>query len=382
MIVRKDQARRSDPKTMSTDTHRRLKLGVGILVLILNTMTLVPRTLGAAWRGAGDFKHFYVGARLVRDNAEFDLPSVFRLQTEIFGRPDLYALPVRLPFYYEILSPLGQLSYGAAHHFWLMLVAIAAVVAIGIYPCGNRWELVAVSVASLPLLYSIVEGQDVAIMLLILAFGLRLESAGKSFMSGLVLSLLSIKFNLFLTLPLVFLIRRNWALLCSAAVGSAALISWSFLLGGWDWPRAFLGIIFNPIGNSGPAIMPNFSAIAARSSGPILVESVLALLAIGAIVVVSIRSRFETAIAAALLGGILVSHHCYAADCAVLIPGLLHLWRESSPIASTGAVIALMPPAYFLAAYENLGVVPAVLFGVILMSVALGTFFSEPERVA
>ncbi len=58
---------------------------------------------------------------------------------------------------------------------------------------------------SLPALAGLLQGQDVAFLLLLAALAIRLEGGGQDFAAGLVLSLCSIKFHPFLLLPVLLL---------------------------------------------------------------------------------------------------------------------------------------------------------------------------------
>jgi len=88
------------------------KLVIGLLGLLLNCALLGPQRLQSAWKGSwGDFLHFYVGARLAPENAEYDVERGLALQQKIAGETRPPLLPVRLPFYYNLLTPIGRLSY-------------------------------------------------------------------------------------------------------------------------------------------------------------------------------------------------------------------------------------------------------------------------------
>ena len=342
---------------------------LGVLLLAVNLVVLGPYMLRSAWLGIGDFPGLFVGARLVSANKEYDVASVLRLQAEIIGEQHPKLLSVRLPFYYQLLSPLGRMSYLSAHHLWVALMIISAAAAAMIYPCKNRIHLVSASLASLPLLQSIIQAQDIALVWLILAAGLRLRASGRPLVGGLILSLLLIKFQLFLALPLIFLIRRETRLLIGASLGLAVLIAWSFAVGGRSFPVEYWHMVSNPVASPGPAVMPNLHGIAFRFPAPAAIEVVLAILVLVAAASVA-RSSIEISLAAGLLSGILVSHHCYSADCTVLIPALLTLCRLQNIFLVAGAVFGLCSIPYFLTTYMDLGAVSALLFSVLLFILA------------
>jgi hypothetical protein len=82
--------------------------------------------------------------------------------------------------------------------------------------------------------------------------------------------------------------------------------------------------------------------------------------------VIARRLDFRHAMAAALLGGLLVSYHCYNADCAILIPALLLLLHTAEGFQQGLVVALLTPPMYFLQGRPVLAHLPQVALLVLL----------------
>lgn len=363
----------------------RIALAVGCLGCCINCLIVGPTTLRSALRGAGDFPGFYIGARLLPMRVQYDIDRVLQTQRKVIGviRPKLMA--VRLPFYYALLSPLARLSYLRAHAIWLVILTAAAAFATMLFPFGGRPALVAASLGSLPLLIATIRGQDIALVYLILAGGLWLRQSGRPLSAGLLLALLSIKFHLFLLLPVLFLVRREFRLLAGALVGLIALLGASFAAGGKDWPVAYVRLVTNPLVSPGPEVMPNLHGAVSRlpHSGPL--EVMLSILAAGVAIAVIARSEFAISLAAALIGSFLISYHAYVQDCAVLVPALLVIFQKAASPARELALICLTPLPYVFLNIQSMGWIPGILFVSALFFLDGGIFklsSAKPQRAS
>jgi hypothetical protein len=357
-------------------------LAAGFAALGLNLLVVGPGALRLAASGTvGDFPAFYVASRLVRTNDQYNVEKILQLQETVIGERRPKLLSMRLPFYYWFLSPLGALPYVFAYRAWIAIVWLSAILAVLCYPVPDRFTLVVATLASLPLLQSFLVAQDVSVALLVVACGLALRMRGARFAAGLVFSLLAIKFHLFLLVPVVFLLRREARLVAGLTAGVAALAGLSFAVGGSTWPQDYWRIISNPVASPGPYVMPNLAAVDYFLGGSGFLEWALAGIVVAAVAIVAIASEFELAFAAALIGSLLISHHSYVQDAAVLIPALLVV-RSHGGIAATGALICLTPLPYFLAIYGNLGIVPAILFAALLISLGVTKLGARYSAVA
>jgi hypothetical protein len=155
--------------------------------------------------------------------------------------------------------------------------------------------------------------------------------------------------------------------------GTAGLAAFSFLAAGPGWPRAYIRMIFSPQVNQGSIIMPNVHGLATGLPHTAALEVVLSVAVAIAALAVSRAARFELALAAALLGGLLMSWHAYPHDCAITIPAMLSVARWArSEIARMLAVICLSPFPYMATLlFGSLGIIPAALFFVVLLAMFL-----------
>lgn len=325
----------------------------------LNLFLIGPIALDSAWRGQGDFAQFYIGAQL--GHSRYDFPAVKERQTEIFGTVRPALVPTRLPFYYGALWPLGRLPYRTALILWTVLMGACGIAAVWWYAPKQRGA-VGVAAAFSPLLTSVVWGQDVALLSLILAAGLRLRRDGHLVAAGVVLSLLSIKFQLFLLLPVAFLMLREFAVLRGALFGGVGLALASFGAGGMDWPIRYLDMLRNPLMIAESKLMPNLHGML---SGHVAWEWMAAALIAG-LAIHGARRRAADAVPIFLLTGFLVSVHAFSADSAILFSSLLWFFQRRRSLL---ALICLtpIPASYALLGYG--GVFGALLCGALAESV-------------
>ena len=214
---------------------------------------------------------------------------------------------------------------------------------------------------SLPLVFSIAIGQDVSFILVILAVTLRVLYAGNPLLAGLILSLCAIKFNLFLLLPVLFLGKREWRLAAGFSIGTISLLAISFSAAP-GWPRSYIALILDPAVDPNSPLMPNLHNLVANIPGKEFAEWFLSLTVVALVWCVVRRARFDVALAATLLGSILLTRHAYLQDCAILTGALITLFELSgSSLVRNGALLLLLPFAYMFIIIRQGGVVAALL---------------------
>ena len=155
-----------------------------------------------------DFQSFYTGAALVRDGHAAQLYD-YDLQTR-YGTTSPY---IRPPFYALPLTPLALLSLENAFAVWIA-VQIGALLAVWWW-AYRRFGADALVFAALfhPVLAGIANGQDCAILLLILLGAFWAAERGQDRLAGVLLGLALFKFHLLLLLPAAMLVRRRWRML-------------------------------------------------------------------------------------------------------------------------------------------------------------------------
>ena len=358
------------PPTPLRSLPRPLAAGLCVLGLAVNCMIIGPPALRIGLQGANDFRQFYIGGKLAGRWSFYDQSRIAEAQRETFGYSNQHLTPVRLPFYYALLSPLAQLPYRLAFWMWTAISMLAAVFFVRLYPGVRRSQLAIACCWSLPLLFSILIGQDVSFILLILAVTLRMVYGRKPLLAGLILSLCAIKFNLFLLLPILFLGKREWRLLLGFSLGTIVLVMASFIAGA-GWPRSYITLILDPAVDPNSPLMPNLHNMVANIPGRQFVEFFLSLTVIAMVWRIARRARFDVALAATLLGSILLTRHAYLQDCAILAGSRVTIFEQStSALVRNTALVLLLPFAYLFILVREGGVV-AALFLLLLGAVAL-----------
>ncbi|GIW04545.1 MAG: hypothetical protein KatS3mg059_1165 [Thermomicrobiales bacterium] len=138
------------------------------------------------------------------------------------------------PFMTAVYAPLAALPYALALAIWTAISVTSLVLSIrllwpllpDLHRFGQRTLLGHLLVAP-PVLYVLFGGQDSAVSLLLLTGGLRLLLGGQEIAAGALLGLGVYKPQLFVVIPLLFLVQRRWRALggWGAVAGGLTLIS-------------------------------------------------------------------------------------------------------------------------------------------------------------
>jgi hypothetical protein len=262
-----------------------------------------------------DFQAFYVSGQLVLRGELYNTPAFQSAERAILGHANPELLATRPPFFALALWPLAQLPYRVAWPIWIGVLVGAAVGFVFLWP--DRRAAALACCWSGGLWASLANGQDLPLILLWLAIVLRVRER-RPFLAGLLLALCAFKFHIFLFLPLLIWRHRLWR---GFLAGAAGLVAMSFAAGGWDWPRQYaatLGAV-HPGGENMPNLHGLFEAWPHAGAW----EMGAALLVGAGVLAVVRRTDLSGGLAAVLAGGLLVSHHAYLHDCALLLPALL-----------------------------------------------------------
>jgi hypothetical protein len=170
------------------------------------------------------------------------------------------------------------------------------------------------------------------------------------FAAGLLLALCSIKFHLFLLLPVVLILHRRWRVIHGALAGGALLVSLSIVADSWQWPQHFLAVVSNPELHPHPERMPTLYGLLYMLG----IHSRAAEIALSAGVAVWVgllarRWGFEMSVGLALAGGLLVCHHAYVADTVLVLPALALFAINGAPKPLQGATMVTVLPVTGLA---------------------------------
>jgi hypothetical protein len=349
---------------------RPLAAALCLIGLAVNCAIVGPPAFHTAFQGQNDFRQFYIGAKLAGSGSFYNKTRTEEAQREVFGYSNQHLTPVRLPFYYSLLAPLARLPYRLALWLWNITTILAALLFASVYPGVRRIHLAVACCWSLPLVFSIAIGQDVSFILLILAVTLRVLYVGSPLLAGLILSLCIIKFNLFLLLPLLFLGKRQWRLAAGFFIGTILLLTVS-VIAGPGWLRSYIALILDPAVDPNSLLMPNLHSMVAHIPGQEIVEFFISLTVVAIVWWIVRRACFDVALAATLLGSILLTRHAYLQDCAFLAGSLVTVFEQfSSPLVRNCALVLLLPFAYVFIVIRE-GNVVAALFLLLLGAVAL-----------
>jgi len=343
-------------------------LGIGVNCLIIG-----PGALTIAYHGQNDFRLFYTGGKLAGSEGLYNQRQVLGAQRELFGESSEKLMPVRLPFYYALLTPLARLPYRLALALWTASNILGIAFFVFLSPAEGRVPLAIACCWSLPIVFSIAMGQDLGFLLLILAASLRAWSGQRRLLAGLILSLCLIKFHLFLLLPLLFLGRREWRVAAGFFSGLVfwLIVSFASLR---DWPRSYLALILDPAVSPGSGHMPNLHGLTAALPGGGVMEVLLSLAVIALVWRVIRGANFTVAWAATLLGSMLLTRHVYLQDCAILVGPLVTILRSAThPLARNSAFVLLLPLPYVFV-FTQRGSVAAMLFLLLLGALAWSNF--------
>ncbi len=361
----------------ATVTARREKLAGRLALLLCVSLVVLWSCFlpwGRALRGQNDFLGLYSGAKLVGTADLFSDAAYHKLQTataNIWLPSVLYSRP---PFYALLLKPLTGLPYRAAYSVFegLNLAALA----IFLLRFARRDLAVwALGGASIPVITAFVNGQDVLLVVLAAAASLAASRRGRPFLAGLLLALCSVKFHMFVFVPIVLVLHKRWRMLAGGTAGVAALYVASSLAQGWAWPVPYLHFLLDPALHPAPFTMPNLHGLVVATVGDhIGIELFLAAMVAAAVIYVSAKSEsFESAFAISIAAGLLTSHHAYIQDCCLLL--LIPVFAGNRPGLRTTSLILLSSPVYFLLMADGWpsALVPAAILSMVLYAAFLAT---------
>jgi hypothetical protein len=269
----------------------------------------------------------------------------------------------RLPFEAALLWPLGRLPYRASLLLFEALSAAALAGFVILWPLSTRWMTALACAWSLPLAMVLGVVRDNIFLLFLLAVALRIYRR-RPWLAGMLLTLLGMKFHLFLLLPLLFLGQRRWKMASGFAVGCTVLTGISFAVAGANWPFQMAAVV------RGATIqrlylMPNIRGTLQGLTSSSVPEVVLGAIVAGVVLWLVARSGFEYGMCAVLVGSLLVSHHAGIYDCVQLIPVLLLLGGNGDSKTAIWCLILLSPLPYW--ALES-GGMPALLVRLAIIS--------------
>ena len=322
-------------------------LPVALSIVFLLSLAYLQRE--RALRGENDFVQLYTGARLVGTHDLYSRTANLAVVKATLGFAMDSVVYTRPPFYAVLLKPLALLPYRVAYAVF-SLATLSSVLWFVIRFSRECSPLPFFAAMSIPVLTAICGGQDTPFLLAILGASVLLIRNKSDLLAGLILSLLAIKFHLFLFLPILLLIKKRWHILGGAAMGSAILAGLGVFVAGADSLRQYVNVLRDPWINPSATIMPNLHGLVATLHG----DAKLELLFVAVVVVAFLwmvwqTESFEFLLAGSLVCGLLVSVHSGVADDIILLLVFVLVVRASSntPLRAAAGLI-LTPIPYFL----------------------------------
>jgi hypothetical protein len=326
-----------------------------------------------------DFLNLYTGATLAHegDFARLHDPDrQFAVERTLV--PDLPALVpfVRPPVYAGVLSPLAMMPLKTAFWAWVaiqiaILMACWAWAARKFGSKGFMWAAV-----FLPTAYGIANGQDCALMLLLMIVAYELAERDRLAASGFAIGLALFKFHLLLLFPVLMLISRRWRMLGGYCAAAGVEIAGSFILGGKagliEYAKLLQRKDIERLSPS-PEMMSNIHAIAANLG---IHSTAVSVALAGVVVAIAVYASWNAPLwrwfAAAVAGSLLMVPHVYGYDAAVLLlPILLVIFKGGTKLARYSAMAIALPCVFWLpAAGVPFAMGPALAISIFLISVA------------
>jgi hypothetical protein len=289
---------------------------------------------------------FYAGAQLAASGDLYNPEALTRAESRLWDTPRFLPF-VRLPVYAAAISPLRFFTYQRAYWIWQSVSLAAVLLFVWFWPAPRKWIAAMACCWSVPLLDCFIMGRDLAVVILALAVSLALLFRDRRFAAGCVFSLCLIKYNLFLSIPLLIFGKRLWRFGGGVVSGGAALLAMSFAVGGWSWPWRYTAMLRLPATTPSYDGMPNLHGLLSGLPHSVFLEPVVTCVVIVAAWLVIRRGDITTSISATLVTGLLVSYHAFFGDALILAPAcLLLLGRAPSARLRLVAIFLLCPLAY------------------------------------
>jgi hypothetical protein len=315
-----------------TKGHLRLYLGA---LLILQVITCT-RLFHFALQGQIDFRTFYATGHMLRSgDAIYEYAAENSAQSALVS-PNAYALPFLLPPYAALLFvPFSLFSYHTGYFiFFAVNLGFCALALYLMRPFTATLDALwrpattVLFLSFLPLGIALVFGQVSLLLLLLYCACFVALQSGKPILSGVLLAVALIKFQVALPITLLFLIWRQWRFLAGFLLGAFGLALVSLRVTGAKVLEIYLHSLFTMSQQSSgaavqpsygmfPAQMPNLYGFLHTISGgatwALVLAVVLSLLAL------LWAATQKPSLPLALLAGLFVSYHLYLYDLTLLL---------------------------------------------------------------
>jgi hypothetical protein len=301
-----------------------------------------------------DFNQYRSAATLVGTGHLYDFDSIAAVERENHNRLIPFG---RLPFYALVFKPIAALPYTWGRLTWWIVNTLAIAGFVWLWPLKSRYWLTVALFWSVPLATLLNYGQDTAFFLFFATGALFLLLRRHDFAAGLVLAICASKFHLALALPVFLAANRRWRSIAGAVLGVAAILATSFAAEGPTWPLRLAELSRQPGFDPPPWRMPNIAGLIAGTPLAGALEILLGIVVLAAVWRIARTTDLPTGMAAALAGGLLLSHHSQVYDCVLLLPATIVVLEANAPSALRAwARVLLTPFPYIFLVAEWLSV--------------------------
>jgi len=291
-----------------------------------------------------DFSAFYAGGKLTGTPNLYVPQAAFDVERKAMGCVMENLIFIRPPFYALLMWPLAQLPFMTALVLWRVLGLAAVGAFIWMWP-DDKWVAAAACAWYLPLASNFTMGQDVAFLVIFLLGAYYCLKADKLFWAGILFGMCTIKFHLFVLLPLLIFHKKLWRTLPGIACVGVVALAASYIAGGRHWIEQYLMALHDLRMDPYPWNMVNLKAL-------LLDHPEWLILSVAIIVLISwyviYKGSLEISLAAVVIGGVLINPHTTISDGTLILPVFLMARKAPLAILRVLATFALTPFYKFL----------------------------------
>lgn len=351
---------------------------LGAMLLINASMWWQVRGLIGA--GYPDFTSFYAAGTAVArgwGHSLYDEALEWRVQQEFAAGVTTRraSLPyVHAPFEAILFVPFSHLRYRSAYWAWnavnlSILVSISLLLRryLRIGEEHTAWEGVFLALAFLPIVFTMIQGQDALVLLLVYCIAYVCLLTGADFLAGCCLATGLFRFHIILPFIFILFLARRWRVVAGFVAGMVPVLALSTVVVGWRQTLNYPFYIWNLEQHTGRGILlprdtPNFRGLLEDALSkwltphqvlvPIVIVSGVAILlaAKGWKASEEYSGRKDLAFAFSLLVAELVSYHTFIYDFSALFLAVLLIanYAATDRCANQQAKFTLMLPAALL----------------------------------
>jgi hypothetical protein len=286
------------------------------------------------WRTEGliDAAAFRTGAQLLGKPGLYDAQVIGALEApyapygaeQACGQTCFGAQAVRVvlrfPSYLLALKWMTAMPYSTAMGIWKVVLVVACVAFVLVWPDRGRaalaicWSLA--SMAAIP------GGQDTPVFLLCLGAAIQLLRRDWDVLAGIILSVCTIKPQLLVFVPLLFVFQRRFRFAAGFLAGCGAQLLISFLVQGSSWLKEYLMQLSHPGVHSAWVYMPSVAGLLAslhfRYRGLACVAAAVLLLPV--LLRICRNQSASICLGCCVAAALIVAPHAFINDVALLIP--------------------------------------------------------------